>query len=432
MLRTSRYGEDVLSDVGERVAVVAKTKPSSDRRTHDAPSPGDAERQLRLALERALAEPSPAVRRLSYARTSVALSVNGGSEPTTLLLDRRPPVVGAIGEPAEIEIHLSPSQAVEFADGHLSLPGAILRGEVTHRGPVRTYMEVDPILRGLLAAGAQANGRGRNGHHSESGQTAAVISSDFDPSQLALETRDLHKSFGSDHILRGVNLRIPEGVVSVVLGPSGTGKSVLLRHVIGLLRPDSGDVVVRGRPLSKMSRSQILALRTEIGVMFQDGALFSMMNLYDNVAFPLRQHTKLKEKEIREVVMDHLTRVGLANAASRMPNQLSGGMRKRAGLARALVLDPGVVLCDEPDSGLDPVRTALLGELLIEQHAQMGGTILVITHDVDLAQRISDHISILWQGKVIEAEMTETILNSGNDFVRQFLNGETDGPLGMD
>jgi phospholipid/cholesterol/gamma-HCH transport system ATP-binding protein len=430
MLSTSWRGEDVSSDVGERVAVVAKTDPSTDRRARRDPSSADAERQLRVALERALAEPSPAVRRLSYARTSVAFNVNGGSEPTTLLLDRRPPVVGAIGEPAEI--HLSPSQAVEFADGHLSLPGAILRGEVTHRGPVRTYIEVDPILRGLLAAGAQANGRGRNGKHAQDARPAAAVATDLDPNLLAIETRDLHKSFGSDHILRGVNLRIPEGVVSVVLGPSGTGKSVLLRHVIGLLRPDSGDVVVRGRPLSKMSRSQILSLRTEIGVMFQDGALFSMMNLYDNVAFPLRQHTKLKEKEIREVVMDHLTRVGLANAASRMPNQLSGGMRKRAGLARALVLDPGVVLCDEPDSGLDPVRTALLGELLIEQHAQMGGTIVVITHDVDLAQRISDHISILWQGKVIEAEMTETILNSGNDFVRQFLNGETDGPLGMD
>jgi phospholipid/cholesterol/gamma-HCH transport system ATP-binding protein len=432
MLSTSWHEEDVLSDVGERVAVVAKTDPSTRGRALSAPKPGDAERQLRAALEHALADPSPAVRRLSYARTSVAFSVDGGTQPTTVLLDRRPPVVGAIGEPAEIEIHLSPAQAVEFADGHLPLPGAILRGEVTHRGPVRTYIEVDPILRGLLAAGAQADGRGRNGKHSAGTQSAAVLSTDLDPELLAIETRELHKSFGSDHVLRGVNMQIPEGVVSVVLGPSGTGKSVLLRHMIGLLRPDSGDVVVRGRPLSRMSRSQILALRTEIGVMFQDGALFSMMNLYDNVAFPLRQHTKLKEKAIREVVMDHLTRVGLANAASRMPNQLSGGMRTRAGLARALVLDPGVVLCDEPDSGLDPVRTALLGELLIEQHAQMGGTIVVITHDVDLAQRISDHISILWQGKVIEAEMTETILNSGNDFVRQFLNGETDGPLGMD
>jgi phospholipid/cholesterol/gamma-HCH transport system ATP-binding protein len=181
-----------------------------------------------------------------------------------------------------------------------------------------------------------------------------------------------------------------------------------------------------------MSRSQILSLRTEIGVMFQDGALFSTMNLFDNVAFPLRQHTKLNERGIRDVVMDRLATVGLADAAGKMPNELSGGMRKRAGLARALVLDPGVLLCDEPDSGLDPVRTALLGELLLEQHAQIGGTILVITHNVMLARAISDHISILWQGKVIEADMAEVIMQSGTDFVQQFLRGETRGPLGMD
>jgi phospholipid/cholesterol/gamma-HCH transport system ATP-binding protein len=233
-------------------------------------------------------------------------------------------------------------------------------------------------------------------------------------------------------VLKGVDLKIPEGVVSVVLGPSGTGKSVLLQHVIGLMGSDEGEVIVRGRPLSRMSRSQLLALRTEIGVMFQDGALFSTMNLFDNVAFPLRQHTKLGEKLIREVVMDRLSTVGLADASGKMPNQLSGGMRKRAGLARALVLDPGVLLCDEPDSGLDPVRTALLGDLLLEQHAQIGGTILVITHNVMLATAISDHISILWNGKIVEANMTEVILESGTDFVRQFLAGETRGPLGMD
>jgi phospholipid/cholesterol/gamma-HCH transport system ATP-binding protein len=130
--------------------------------------------------------------------------------------------------------------------------------------------------------------------------------------------------------------------------------------------------------------------------------------------------------------MDRLASVGLSDAAGKMPNQLSGGMRKRAGLARALVLDPGVILCDEPDSGLDPVRTAMLGALLLEQHAQLGGTILVITHDVALARRISDHIAILWRGKVLEAGMTREILESDTDFVRQFLSGETIGPLGMD
>jgi phospholipid/cholesterol/gamma-HCH transport system ATP-binding protein len=156
------------------------------------------------------------------------------------------------------------------------------------------------------------------------------------------------------------------------------------------------------------------------------------MNVYDNVAFPLRQHTDLNESEIREVVMEHLASVGLAHALGRFPFQLSGGMKKRAGLARALAMDPGIVLCDEPDSGLDPVRVSLLGDLLAEQHGRVGGTMLVITHNIDLARRVSDHISILWQGKVLEAGVTDTILSSDDEFVRQFLAGEARGPLGMD
>jgi phospholipid/cholesterol/gamma-HCH transport system ATP-binding protein len=390
------------------------------------------ERELRAALGAMLSSPSPVVHRLSYARTSVMLRVTGGRSPVTLLLDRRPPELAGADEPAEIELELTPHQAVDLAHGRFPLPAAILRGDVSFRGPVRKYLEVEPMVRALLlAAGGEPPGDS-NGGHPRGERSPAVFSDDAAAELLSIETRELHKGFGSHQVLQGVNLKVPEGVVSVVLGPSGTGKSVLLQHIIGLMRADSGDVLVRGRPLSRMSRSQILALRTEIGVMFQDGALFSTMNLYDNVAFPLRQHTRLGESQIREVVMDHLSRVGLSDAAKRMPNQLSGGMRKRAGLARALVLDPGVVLCDEPDSGLDPVRTALLGELLLEQHAQLGGTILVITHNVALARRISDHISILWQGHVIEAEMTEAILESDNQFVRQFLRGETDGPLGMD
>ncbi len=387
---------------------------------------------LRNALTRAVADGSPAARRLSYARTSVAFRVDGSPSPAVLLLDRRPAMVGGAEEPAEVELQLTAAQAVSLAAGQFSLPAAILRGEVTARGPVRRYLEVDPILQRLLANHHQDDLPARNGVDRSDDRDRRVVVDELDADLLAIETREVHKSFGSQHVLRGANLKIPEGVVSVVLGPSGTGKSVLLQHVIGLMKPDSGGVLVRGRDLGKMSRSQVLSLRTEIGVMFQDGALFSTMNLFDNVAFPLRQHTDLKEHDIREAVMDQLARVGLADAATRMPNQLSGGMRKRAGLARALVLEPGIVLCDEPDSGLDPVRTALLGELLIEQHAELGGTILVITHNVDLATRISDHISVLYQGKVIEAEMTETILESGSDFVRQFLAGETRGPLGMD
>jgi ABC-type transporter Mla maintaining outer membrane lipid asymmetry ATPase subunit MlaF len=301
---------------------------------------------------------------------------------------------------------------------------------VTVRGPIRKYLEVDPILRRLLAdacdGAPEANGA--------SAPTPAGRTWDtkLDPDLLAIETRDLHKRFGAHRVLTGVDLRIPEGVVAVVLGPSGTGKSVLLQHIIGLMKPDGGEVLVRGRPLSRMSRSELLTLRAEMGVMFQDGALFSTMNVHDNVAFPLRQHTDLREPEIHEIVMEHLASVGLADAAKRMPNQLSGGMRKRAGLARALVLNPGIVLCDEPDSGLDPVRTALLADLLLEQHERLGGTMLVITHDVMLARRISDHISILWQGAVLESGTSDQIFASETDFVRQFLAGQSKGPLTMD
>jgi ABC-type transporter Mla maintaining outer membrane lipid asymmetry ATPase subunit MlaF len=386
---------------------------------------------VRQALHEVVATESVIVGRLSYARTSVRFNIGSPENSVTLLLDRRPPALGGADEPAEIEISLSVEQAQRFAAGQLPMSAAIVRGLIGVRGPVRRYMEVDPIVRGLLRTRAEENGHGfeepSNGASSE-----AMRSADPDPSLAAIETRGLCKRFGSQHVLRGVDLRIPEGVVSVVLGPSGTGKSVLLQHIIGLMRADSGDVIFRGRQLSRMSRSEILALRTEIGVMFQDGALFSAMNLYDNVAFPLRQHTSLNERQIKEVVLDRLATVGLLDAINKMPNELSGGMRKRAGLARALVLDPGVLLCDEPDSGLDPVRTALLGDLLLKQHAQIGGTIVVITHNVLLARAISDHISILWKGKLVEADMTEVIMESGTEFVQQFLNGETDGPLGMD
>jgi phospholipid/cholesterol/gamma-HCH transport system ATP-binding protein len=156
------------------------------------------------------------------------------------------------------------------------------------------------------------------------------------------------------------------------------------------------------------------------------------MNVRENVAFPLRQHTDFSEREIEEIVSELLDSVGLAHARNLMPNQLSGGMRKRAGLARALALSPGIVLVDEPDSGLDPVRTSLLGQLLVERHADHGGTMIVVTHNVQLARSISDHISVLWQGKVLEAGMTEQILQSQTPFIEQFLAGEALGPLTMD
>jgi phospholipid/cholesterol/gamma-HCH transport system ATP-binding protein len=251
-------------------------------------------------------------------------------------------------------------------------------------------------------------------------------------SMLAIETRDLRKRFGSAQILDGVDLQVPEGSIAAIMGPSGTGKSVMIKHILGLLRPDSGDVLVRGRSLARMSRSEVIAMRRDIGVMFQDGALFSSMTVYDNVAFPLRQHTDYSDREVHEIAMEHLEKVGLAHAVHRYPAELSGGMKKRAGLARGLVLDPGIVLADEPDSGLDPVRTALLGELLVERHSELGGTLLVITHNMMLAKRVSDYVAVLWKGKIVASGPSEVMFNSEDPFIRQFLTGDSIGPLGMD
>jgi phospholipid/cholesterol/gamma-HCH transport system ATP-binding protein len=383
-----------------------------------------AVRVLGDALAQAVSADGDAADRLRHARTSVAFRVRGSDAAITLLLDRSPIEV-VDGADAEIVLDLDVEHAHEVATGSRSIPGAVVAGDISYSGPVRRYMEVDPIVRrGLTLAAGRAVG--------DEGVAPTVYDGRIAPDLLAIETRGLHKSFGPAHILAGLDVQIPEGVISVILGPSGTGKSVLLQHVIGIMKPDAGDVLIRGRALADMSRSDLLALRREIGVMFQDGALFSAMNVYDNVAFPLRQHTDFEETEVEEVVMHHLSSVGLSDVVDRMPNELSGGMRKRAGLARALVLNAGIILCDEPDSGLDPVRTALLGDLLVEQHAENGGTMVVVTHNVMLAKLLADHMTIVWRGKVLESGLAEHVMASETEFVRQFLAGEAQGPLGMD
>ena len=248
----------------------------------------------------------------------------------------------------------------------------------------------------------------------------------------AIEFVDVHKAFGSNRVLRGLNLGLPEGQVSMILGPSGTGKSVCIKHIVGLLYPDEGDVIVDGQSIPSLSDDDLFETRKKFGVLFQDGALFGSLNLYDNVAFPLRQHTEKGEEEIAEIVNRRLREVGLGNANEKMPNELSGGMRKRAGFARALVLDPEIVLFDEPDSGLDPVRTALLCELIKEVHAENGGCYVVITHDIMSARRVAEHICVLWKGRIVESGPAEELFASENPFVRQFLSGEAAGPLGME
>jgi phospholipid/cholesterol/gamma-HCH transport system ATP-binding protein len=248
----------------------------------------------------------------------------------------------------------------------------------------------------------------------------------------AIEFIDVHKSFGSNHVLRGLNLGLPEGQVSMILGPSGTGKSVCIKHIVGLLYPDEGDVIVDGQSIPSLSDDDLFETRKKFGVLFQDGALFGSLNLYDNVAFPLRQHTEKGDEEIAEIVNRRLREVGLGDAGEKMPNELSGGMRKRAGFARSLVLDPAIVLFDEPDSGLDPVRTALLCELIKEVHAENGGSYVVITHDILSARRVAEYIAILWRGRIVESGPAAELFDSENPFVRQFLSGDSAGPLGME
>jgi len=248
----------------------------------------------------------------------------------------------------------------------------------------------------------------------------------------AIRCIDVARAFGPNRVLDGVTCEVPAGEITVVMGPSGTGKSVLLRHFVGLLRPDRGDVFVEGRSVPGMGEEELLVMRREMGMLFQDGALFSSMNLYDNVAFPLRQHTRRSERQIREVVMERLREVGLAGAERRMPNELSGGMRKRAGFARALVLRPRILLFDEPDSGLDPVRTALLCDLIREIQRRYSSTAVIISHDTKAVFDVADNVILLHGGRVVEQGPRERLRDSADPFTRQFIAGAVDGPLAMD
>jgi phospholipid/cholesterol/gamma-HCH transport system ATP-binding protein len=241
----------------------------------------------------------------------------------------------------------------------------------------------------------------------------------------------LTKSFGRHVVWRDVSLALPAGEVSVMLGPSGTGKTVFLKSLVGLIRPDRGRVIVDGIDTVHCTERQLYQARKLFGVMFQDGALFGSLNLYDNIAFPLREHTKKTEAEIRQVVQEKMAMVGLTGEGHKFPGEISGGMRKRAGLARALVLDPQIILCDEPDSGLDPVRTAYLSQLLIDLNAEIDATILIVTHDIQIARTVPDNIGMLFRGNLVMFGPREVLLTSENPVITQFVNGRRIGPIGM-
>ena len=247
----------------------------------------------------------------------------------------------------------------------------------------------------------------------------------------AIGIKQLTKSFGPQTVLEDITFDIPKGKITLILGPSGTGKSVFLKHLVGLLKPDRGQVWVGDKNVPALSEKELYEVRRKFGVLFQDGALFGSMNIYDNVAFPLREHTRKSEKEIRDIVSEKLAMVGLTGAEKKLPGEISGGMKKRAGLARALVLSPEIILFDEPDSGLDPVRTAFLNELILDLNPKLGSTFVVVTHDIATAKRVADYIGMFYRRNLVQFGPAKDMFSSDIPVVRQFLAGATEGPIGM-
>ena len=248
---------------------------------------------------------------------------------------------------------------------------------------------------------------------------------------VEIKVDNLTKSFGKSLIWADVSLTIPAGEICVMLGPSGTGKSVFLKTLIGLLKPDCGSIVIEGTDIASCSEKDLYEIRKLFGVLFQDGAMFGSMNLYDNIAFPLREHTKKSESQIREIVLEKMDLVGLLGTEDKLPGEISGGMRKRAGIASGLVLDPEIVLFDEPDSGLDPVRTAFLNQLIVDLNAQIDATFLIVTHDINTARTVPDNIGLLYHKHLAMFGPREMLLSSQEPVVRQFLNAQRVGPIGM-
>lgn len=240
---------------------------------------------------------------------------------------------------------------------------------------------------------------------------------------------DLHKSFGPTQVLRGVDLEIGRGETMVIIGQSGSGKSVLLKHLMGILRPDKGEIWIDGLEITRLRDEEILRITRKFGMLFQSAALFDSMNVGANVAFGLERHTDHTQEEIRRIVAESLKRVGLEGIENLMPYELSGGMKKRVGLARAIAYRPEIILYDEPSTGLDPIRADSINDLIIQTKQDLCATSVVITHDMVSSYKVADRIAMLYEGRIIMAGTPAEIQASENPVVQQFIHGQAHGPI---
>lgn len=244
-----------------------------------------------------------------------------------------------------------------------------------------------------------------------------------------IDILSLCKSFKGQVVLDHLDLNVPEGKITVIMGPTGTGKSVLLKHVLGLIKPDAGQILFNGKDIVAMNDEELDDIRKNFGVLFQDSALFDSMTVGENVGFPFAMHTDLKEEQIAKEVALLLREVGLAGIEAMMPAQLSGGMRKRVGLARALAMNPKVILFDEPTTGLDPVMTTAINTLIKEIQVKSHATSLVISHDIHGAFGLADHMAMLFEGRIVYHGTPEQFRSVDDPLVRQFVEGRMEGPI---
>jgi phospholipid/cholesterol/gamma-HCH transport system ATP-binding protein len=240
---------------------------------------------------------------------------------------------------------------------------------------------------------------------------------------------DVHRSFGSQQVLSGVNLRVQKGEILTIIGRSGSGKTVLLRLIIGLARPNRGQILIEGTDITQLSGRRLDRVRERFGMLFQGGALFDSMTVFDNVAFPLREKTDLSSSEIAAQVQKMLENVGLGEMGYKFPAELSGGMKKRTALARALITNPSIILFDEPTTGLDPILGRAIHQLIQETHDAFGYTAVIVSHEIPEVFEIATRVAVVHEGRIIAEETPEMILKSPDPFIQQFISGSLEGPV---